>query len=76
MMLYAYCIGDPKGVVFYVGKGKGYRVKRHLQGASHSKLVSARIAEIRARGDEPQVAKFECSMLIRLTPTGTTYGHD
>lgn len=57
---YIYALIDSRdGTLFYIGKGKGRRVSDHLKGYSHSPLVTARIAEIRATGREPEVRKLE-----------------
>jgi len=42
-------------VPFYVGKGTGWRVHRHLHNQGHSRAVHGKIKKLRALGIEPHV---------------------
>lgn len=62
-MHYVYIYYDPaRGhSPFYVGKGKTiYVVYRHLNGQSHSRTVSSRIAGIRKQGYEAKIGLICC----------------
>jgi hypothetical protein len=53
---YAYFCFDPRdGEVFYVGKGRGQRAFRHIDGRSQNYLVTRRVAQIRRAGLTPLV---------------------
>lgn len=53
-MFYVYMLCYPDGVPFYVGKGKGRRVRRHLT-RSHNILVNRIIAKLRRNNQEPVI---------------------
>lgn len=53
---YAYFCFDPRdGEVFYVGKGRGKRAFRHVDGRSQNALVARRIAKLKDAGFVPVV---------------------
>ena len=53
---YAYFCFDPRdGEVFYVGKGRGPRVFRHVDGRSQNARVTRRVEQIRRAGLVPLV---------------------
>lgn len=56
IMYYIYCLINPiNDECFYVGKGKGYRYKDHLNGYRSNRYVQAVIKQIRDAGLEPVV---------------------
>jgi hypothetical protein len=56
MKYYAYIIADANSGPFYVGKGCGYRVQRHLDGNSKNPALQAAIA---AAGDRLQITRAD-----------------
>lgn len=53
---YAYILRDPRCMTpFYVGKGTGFRVRRHLGMGGHSKAVASKVNKLRKEGCEPHV---------------------
>lgn len=72
---YAYILADPAtGVAFYVGKGHGHRVARHLDGNSHAKKVHAHINALSVAPliikvpavDEAHAFELERSLILAL----------
>lgn len=57
---YAYVYFDPRdGLPFYVGKGQGYRARKHLHQAIN-KGAAERISTLRASGLSPRVETYPC----------------
>lgn len=60
MTFYAYVYFDPRtDIPFYVGKGQGYRAKKHLHQATN-RGVAERIADLRAAGWQPRIETHDC----------------
>lgn len=58
---YVYLYTDPRtGVIFYVGKGFGYRAKRHLCPSTLGP-VGDRVRALRALGMTPGIAYLPCA---------------
>lgn len=54
MTFYAYILRDPRtNTPFYVGKGAGQRIERHLRGKSHNRGVRMKIESIRRARCKP-----------------------
>lgn len=60
MTFYAYLYFDPRtDVPFYVGKGRGYRARKHLHQATN-RGVADRLEELRALGLRPRIETYDC----------------
>ena len=60
MTFYAYLYFDPRtDVPFYVGKGQGYRARKHLHQATN-RGVADRLEELRALGLRPRIETYDC----------------
>lgn len=58
---YVYMYLDPRNTeVFYVGKGQGYRARKHLSGKVRNIRLRNRILGIRREGLEPQILLVPC----------------
>ena len=60
MTFYVYLYFDPRtDIPFYVGKGQGYRARKHLHQSTNAG-VSQRLADLRAAGLTPRIERYDC----------------